>query len=97
MTKPKQLSAVLTVLLALVMLFSVVYIALESEHDCCGEDCMICAQLRACEELLQNLLLTTALLSAAVCFCARICIIAHTDLRFAHPHTLIALKVKLSN
>lgn len=97
MTKPKQLAAVLALLLALVMLFSAVYIALEADHDCCGEDCFVCAQLRACEELLRNLLLTAALLSAAGCFCALICIIAHTDLRFAHPHTLTALKVKLSN
>lgn len=97
MNKPKHLAAVLAVLLAFIMLFSAVYIALEADHDCCGEDCFVCGQLRACENLLRNLLLTAALLSATGCFCALIRIISFPDLHFAHPHTLIALKVKLSD
>ncbi len=97
MNKPKRLAAVLAVLFAFIMLFSAVYIALEADHDCCGEDCLVCAQLRACEELLRNLLLTAALLSAAGRFCALIRVIPFADLHFAHPHTLIALKVKLSD
>ena len=97
MNKPKYIASALAVLLALVMLFSVVYIALEADHDCCGEDCAVCVQLRTCENLLRNLFLTAVLLSAAGCLCALICVIARSDLRFAHPHTLIALKVKLSD
>lgn len=97
MNKPKCLASALAVLLALVMLFSVLYIALEADHDCCGEDCLVCAQLRACEDLLRNLLLTAALLSAAVCFCALSRVIARAASRFVACHSLIALKVKLSN
>jgi hypothetical protein len=97
MNRPKQLVTILALLLALVMLFSAVYIVLEADHDCGGEDCLVCAQLRACEELLRNLLLTAALLSAAGRFCALIRVIPFADLHFAHPHTLIALKVKLSD
>ena len=97
MNKPKRLAAVLAVLLAFIMLFSAVYIALEADHDCCGENCVICAQLRACEELLRNLLLTAALLSAAGCLCALSRVISRAASRFVACHSLIALKVKLSN
>ena len=97
MNKPKHSAAVLAVLLAFIMLFSAVYIDLEADHDCCGEDCMICAQLRACENLLRNLLLTAALLSAAGCFCTLSRVIARAASRFVACHSLLALKVKLSN
>lgn len=97
MNRPKQLVTILALLLALVMLFSAVYIVLEADHDCGGEDCLVCAQLRACEELLRNLLLTAVLLSAAGCLCALSRVIARAASRFVACHSLIALKVKLSN
>ena len=93
----KRPAAVLAVLLALVMLFSAAYIALEADHDCCGEDCAVCALLRACEDLLRNLLLTAALLSAAGRLCAPSRAASPTGTRFAPSHTLTALKVKLSD
>ena len=97
MIKQKQLTAVLALLLAFVMLFSVLYIAFEADHDCCGEDCAVCAQLHACEELLRNLLQAALLLSAACCFCALCRAAAEPRVRPERPHTLILLKVKLSN
>lgn len=36
-------------------LFSLAYIAIEADHDCCGEDCPICLDIRHC---LANLQLT---------------------------------------
>lgn len=97
MNKPKRLSSVLALLLALVMLLSVLYIALEADHDCCGEDCAICALLRACEDLLRNLLAAALLLSAVRCFCALFRTAAEPCCRPERPLTLISLKVKLSN
>ncbi|MCR5577357.1 MAG: hypothetical protein K6F56_10145 [Oscillospiraceae bacterium] len=97
MIKAKQLSAVLALLLAFVMLFSVLYIALEADHDCCGEDCVICVQLQVCESLLRNLFAAAALLLALWSFCAVILAAAEPVSRIARPHTLIALKVKLSD
>lgn len=95
--KPKRLVSALALLLALIMLFSVLYIALEADHDCCGDDCAVCAQLQVCENLLHNLLLTTAVLIAAWSFCALISFVAAEGSGFVRPHTLIALKVKLSD
>ena len=97
MNKPKQLAAMLALLLAFVMLFSVLFLALEADHDCCGEDCAVCAQLQLCEDLLRNLFTAALLLLAAWCFRAVIRALARPDCRFARPHTLIVLKVKLSD
>lgn len=97
MTKAKRLFSALALLLALVMLFSVLYIALEADHDCCGECCVICACLRACEKLLRELLPAAALLPAVWLSCAPIRFFADAEGFSVHPHTLISLKVKLSN
>ena len=39
---------VIVVLVA--VMFSITYIAIESGHECCGEDCHICASIRECEK-----------------------------------------------
>lgn len=97
MTRPKRLAAVLALLVAFVMLFSVLYIALEADHDCSGDDCVICAQLQICGNLLRSLFLTAALLAAAGAFCTLAGFVAVEDSGFSRLHTLIALKVKLSD
>ena len=97
MNKPKRLASVLALLVAFIMLFSVLYIALEADHDCCGEGCAICMQIRVCEGLLRNLLPALLLAAAARCLFALSRVSADADYRAFHPHTLIALKVKLSD
>ncbi len=97
MIRPKRPASVLALLVALVMLFSVLYIALEADHDCCGEGCSVCALIRVCEDLLRDLLPAAAFAAAARCFFTLAGTFADTDCRSAHPHTLITLKVKLSD
>ena len=97
MTKSKRLAALFTLLLAFVMLFSVLYIALEADHDCCGEGCAVCAQLQICENLLKNLIPAALLLLAARCFCTPVRAVTDDDGRFIRPLTLTVLKVKLSD
>ncbi len=93
----KQIKALTALLLALVMILSVSFIALNAHHDCSGEDCRICAQIRACEDLLRNLLLIAAVLLAA--WITRYPGIASSTepAAFSRPHTLITLRVKLSD
>ena len=45
----------LAVVLAVVMLSSAVYIGVEADHDCSGDDCAICRQISICENLLKSL------------------------------------------
>ena len=49
MTKKSRLiTGLLAAVLAAVMLSSAVYIAVEANHNCSGEDCAICHQLQVC-------------------------------------------------
>ncbi len=96
MTKKRRL-AVFAVLLAVMMLFSALYIVLEANHDCQGEDCAICLQICACLNLLQNLSLALSLLAAAAIF-----LISAEEIgkRLSYAYqsdSLITLKVKLSD
>ena len=93
----KQLRALTALLLALVMILSISFIALNADHDCCGEDCRICAQIRACEELLHDLLPVAAVLLAAWGVSSPGTVPSADTAVFACPHTLITLKVKLSD
>ncbi len=97
MMKTKRFASVLALLAAFIMLFSVLFIALEADHDCRGEDCAICAQIQVCEDLIRNLLTSTAFLAAAWCYFVLIRLFAVADRCSVFPHTLIALKVKLSD
>ena len=72
MTKKSRLiTGLLAAVLAAVMLSSAVYIAVEANHNCSGEDCAICHQLQACENLLKSIGLAgaAAVFAAAVCSC----------------------------
>ncbi len=93
--KNKSYARVLALLLIAVLLAACVFLAVESDHDCAGEDCHICALLRACENTLRALT-PAALASAAVLL-----------LSAAHPRpgrfasacgvTPVTLKVRLLN
>ena len=53
--RAKRLEAgILGGLLLILVLFSAFYIAAEADHDCCGEDCPICACIRQCEHTLHG-------------------------------------------
>lgn len=97
MNKPKRFASLLALLVAFIMLSSVLFIALEADHDCCGEGCAVCAQIQACEDLLRNLMMVPVLAAAVWCLYALNRVSAETDRCAFHPYTLIVLKVKLSD
>lgn len=43
-------AGILSFVMLFVMLFSITFIAVESDHDCSGEDCAICACIDECEK-----------------------------------------------
>ena len=43
------MTRLLAAVLAVVMLSSAIYLAVEANHDCSGEDCAICHQIGVCE------------------------------------------------
>lgn len=97
MKKTKRAAVVLACVLFFAMLFSVLFIAHESQHDCTGTDCSVCQKIEACENAVKNVLGTAAAASAlaAVCF-------VFADLLLSAPvlcaaQTPVSLKVKLSD
>ncbi len=51
----KAVAGFLSLVVLFVISFSICYVALEADHDCCGEDCHICACLDECGNTLQLL------------------------------------------
>lgn len=98
MTQQKRTFALLlAVALILFLLSSSAFIVIHADHDCIGEGCEICEMLCVCVERLRQLAVAVILIVLAVAVSAlfRDCA---ADAAFSRiSHTLVALKVKLSN
>ena len=98
MTKKSRLiTGLLAAVLAAVMLSSAVYIAVEANHTCSGEDCAICHQIGVCENLLKSLGLAGAAAAISAAFTYTMCRAILPCGETSGTLTLVALKVKLSN
>ena len=95
--KPCFITRLLAAVLAVVMLFSAVYLAVEANHDCSGEDCAICHQIGVCENLLKSLGLAGAAAAITAAFTYTMCKAILPCAETTDTLTLVALKVKLSN
>ena len=47
-------AGVMGLMMLVIVLYSAVYIAAEADHDCCGEDCPVCACIHQCEITLRG-------------------------------------------
>ena len=98
MTKKSRLiTGLLAAVLAAVMLSSAIYIAVEADHDCSGDDCAICHQIGVCENLLKSLGLAGAVAAITAAFTYTVCRAILPCAEMNGTLTLVALKVKLSN
>ena len=91
------MTRLLAAVLAVVMLSSVIYLAVEANHDCSGEDCAICHQISICENLLKSLGLAGAAAAISAAFTYTVCRAILPRAEMNGTLTLVALKVKLSN
>ena len=91
------MTRLLAAVLAVVMLSSAVYLAVEADHDCSGDDCAICHQIGVCENLLKSLGLAGAAAAVTAAFTYTMCKAILPCAETTDPLTLVALKVKLSN
>ncbi|MCR4689871.1 MAG: hypothetical protein K5739_00795 [Lachnospiraceae bacterium] len=48
------LASIMTVMMLVFMFFSAFFIAEHIHHDCCGEDCPVCASIQQCEHMLRG-------------------------------------------
>lgn len=98
MRKRTRLAAILlTAVVFVVMVASLFVVAHETNHDCAGEGCGICAILTICRRALKAL--SDALAILAVIAALVSCAVFLTTARTAtfHAETPISLKVKLLN
>ncbi|ADL02788.1 hypothetical protein [Lacrimispora saccharolytica] len=93
----KLLARLMTLAVIFMLLFSVLFITAESRHNCIGENCPICLEVQACIQVLNNL--GTGLFTVAAVFAAtQFFIICTNPVIHRNPsHTLVSLKVKLTN
>ena len=79
-----------------VVLISSFFVAAETNHDCTGEDCPICYEISVCQETVRKLTFACAVFAAILLL--SVCIVLPVaQSRPAVCHTLISLKVKLSD
>lgn len=93
----KYRDAVLALALAFIMLFAVVFIGLEADHDCHGEDCAICAQIQICVESLRLLMLDLAVMTVTAVLRRILSRIQVEHAPVSQQTNLVAWKVKLSD
>lgn len=93
----KLLLTAIILLFVLMTIFARFFIASEIHHDCCGDNCPICETIAFVEETISKLSL------ACIVFCV-VSLFIYTfgkttvkDVKETNQHTLITLKVKLSN
>ena len=91
------MTRLLAAVLAVVMLSSAIYIAVEANHDCSGDDCAICRQISICENLLKSLGLAGAAAAISAAFTYTMCRAVLPCTEMIGTLTLVSLKVKLSN
>lgn len=80
-----------------IVLFSSFFIAAEADHDCCGEDCPICACIYQCENTLHGIGDVPAVRSAAVVPVFLIFFAAAVVITAVSHDTLVSRRVRLNN
>ena len=98
MAKKKRLPVLLlAAAVCFVMLFSSVFIAVNTDHDCMGEHCPICYQINFCENTLKTLSHAVPAITLAIALTDSFstCLSAFTARK--RTESLVTLKVKLSN
>ena len=93
----KTLAVIVSILMIFTVLFSVLFIAAEADHECEGEHCHVCECIEICVTILQRFGFNTSSSSAleAAAFIAVLAVLipagAYT---FTTP---VSLKVRLNN
>ncbi len=90
-------AGIMGLMMLVLVLFSAFYIAAEADHDCCGEECPICACIHQCENILRGIGDGAAGRSAAVAPVILILFAAAFVIAAVSQDTLVSRKVRLNN
>lgn len=94
---PRLTAACGAALLIFALIFSVFFVAVEADHECSGDHCAICHQIRICQTLLEQLSTAHAASAGAagLCFFALLLVLWTQDILVVSSPVL--LRVKLLN
>ena len=95
--KKSLLTSILCGIFVAVLVVSGALIATHLQHDCPGENCPVCAAISTWEQLLRGMALVAVLGSVSLLIRCASGISASVRLHGAPAHTLVTLKVKLSD
>ena len=90
-------AGIMGLMMLFIVLFSAFYIAAETDHDCCGEDCPICACIHQCENTLRGIGGGVAVRSGAVAPVIFVFFVAAFVITAVSQDTLVSRKVRLNN
>ncbi len=93
----KHIAVLLSVLMISVMLLSALYVISETNHDCCGDCCPICAQIDQCNAVLRSAGEGTAALTMAILLAVIVSELFIMADRNVFLPTLITQKIRLNN
>lgn len=93
--RTRIISAITAITVVFVLLFSILYIAAEANHDCTGEDCPICEQIAICQQQLEQLSGGIAVIVTALFAFSGLYVFSVKYVTVQKLCTLITLKVKL--
>lgn len=95
--KKRLIASVLCCIFAAALIVSGVLLAAHLQHECPGEGCPVCAAISGWERLLRGMALAAALESALLLDRRALGACVPARLNGMATHTLVALKVKLSD
>lgn len=96
--KSGVIALITAVILGVVVLGASVFISENAEHSCDGPECLVCAAIEQCENILNSPgLAAAAVLLLTTVSVAYSCSVKMTERHFFRPDTLITLKAELLN
>ena len=95
--KKRLLSSLLCVIFVAALIVSGALIATRLQHECLGESCPVCAAISGWERLLRGMALAAELESALLLAQRALGVCLAARFNGTTAHTLVTLKVKLSD
>lgn len=95
-SRKRTAAGIFGLLMLVVLMLSSLYIAAESHHDCCGDDCPICETLLQCENTLRQLG-ESACAAAFIVIAVLTVLLAAPAASVIFSETLVSRKVRLNN
>ncbi len=94
----KKRTAILSLLLLVsVLLFSSIYVARESTHECHGEDCPVCAVIQLCLTVTRSVGAAAPFFAASLSFFAAVLLFVAAVSEHTVSITPVSQKIKLLN